>query len=176
MKFVSCSKYNHLKMKFTYVLFFFFSLNIFAQNTIKLKEGQNSPKASLVDVSWIAGHWKGEAFGGITEEIWSPPLGNSMMFVFKLVSEGKVQFYEIGHIKEQEESLILQLKHFTENLKGWEKKEETIDFKLVKIEENKVYFEDFTIEKINANEINLYVLIAHEDGTKKEEKFNYKKL
>ncbi len=47
-------------------------------------EGGNSPEATLEDVSWIAGHWKGEAFGGIAEEIWSPPLGDSMMFVFKL--------------------------------------------------------------------------------------------
>ncbi|RKR14539.1 hypothetical protein CLV91_0616 [Maribacter vaceletii] len=163
-------------MKYSYILFLFISLPIYCQNTIQLEEGLKSPKASLEDVSWIAGHWQGEAFGGITEEIWSPPLGNSMMFVFKLLVNGKVQFYEIGHIQEQEETLLLQLKHFSGNLKGWETKDETIDFKLVKIEENKVYFEGFTMEKVTTNEINIYVLIEHEDGTKKEEKFNYKKL
>jgi len=163
-------------MKYSYFLFLLFSLSIFSQNTIQLEEGLKSPKASLEDVSWIAGHWQGEAFGGITEEIWSPPLGNSMMFVFKLLVDGKVQFYEIGHIQEHEETLLLQLKHFSGNLKGWETKDQTIDFKLVKVEENKVYFEGFTMEKINTNEINLYVLIEQEDGTKKEEKFNYKKL
>jgi len=54
----------------------------------------------------LQGHWKGEAFGGITEEIWSPPLGDSMMFVFKLVDEGKVVFYEIGGIREVMTSLL----------------------------------------------------------------------
>ncbi len=105
-----------------------------AQNTVKFPENGNSPAANLNDISWIAGHWKGEAFGGITEEIWSPPLGDSMMFVFKLVNDGKVSFYETGYIKQVGKTLILQLKHFHGDLRGWEEKDETVDFKLVKIE------------------------------------------
>jgi len=142
---------------------------------VSFPEGGNSPEATLEDVSWIAGHWKGEAFGGVAEEIWSPPLGDSMMFVFKLVSEGKVQFYEIGHIQQTGETLLLQLKHFHGSLIGWEEKDETIDFKLVKLEENRVYFDGFTIERISENEINMYVVVGEEDGSSEEVKFNYKK-
>ena len=138
-------------------------------------EGGKSPEATLEDVSWIAGHWKGEAFGGVTEEIWSPPLGDSMMFVFKLVADGKVQFYEVGHIQQIGETLLLQLKHFHGSLKGWEEKDETVDFKLVEIDGNRIYFDGFTIEKISENEINMYVVVGEEDGTAKEVQFNYKK-
>ena len=138
-------------------------------------EGDKSPEATLEDVSWIAGHWKSEAFGGIAEEIWSPPHGDSMMFVFKLVSEGKVQFYEVGHIQQTGETLLLQLKHFHGSLKGWEEKDETVDFKLVQIDGNRVYFDGFTIEKISGNEINMYLVVGKEDGSSEEVKFNYKK-
>lgn len=162
-------------MKPILTLLLLFSLSSYSQNTIKLKEGEQSPKATLSQVSWIEGHWKGEAFGGIAEEIWSPPLGNSMMFVFKLVANDKVQFYEIGHIQEKEETLLLQLKHFGGDLKGWEAKDETVTFKLVKIEENKIFFEGFTFERVSPYEINLFVVIGHDDGTKTEEKFNYKR-
>lgn len=162
-------------MKLLSFLFLLFTLSTYSQNTIQLREGEKSPKATLSDVSWISGHWKGEAFGGTTEEIWSPPMGDSMMFVFKLVVEDKVQFYEIGHIQEKGETLLLQLKHFGNDLKGWETKEKTVDFKLVKMEKNKAFFEGFTLEQIDENEINLYVLISHKDGSKKEEKFNYKR-
>ena len=140
-----------------------------------LYQQQPPPKASLSDVAWIAGHWKGEAFGGITEEIWSPPLGDSMMFVFKLVVNEKVAFYEVGHIRQEGETLILRLKHFNSNLTGWEEKDKTVDFKLVKLEGNRVYFDDFTFEKINESEINIYVVIEQENGSKEEVKFNYKK-
>jgi len=162
-------------MKSLFVLLFCISIGCKAQNTQSFTEGSKSPKATLEDVSWIAGHWKGEAFGGVAEEIWSPPLGDSMMFVFKLVSEGKVQFYEVGHIQQTRETLLLQLKHFHGSLKGWEEKDETVDFKLVQIDGNRVYFDGFTIEKISGNEINMYVVVGDEDGSSEEVKFNYKK-
>ncbi|MFH6602766.1 DUF6265 family protein [Maribacter algicola] len=160
-------------MKNIILLLLSVSLGCKAQNTISYKEGSASPKAQLSQIAWMEGHWKGEAFGGITEEIWSPPLGDSMMFSFKLVSEGKVQFYELGHIQQVGETLLLQLKHFHGNLKGWEEKDETVDFKLVRLEGNRAYFDDFTFEQINADEINIYVVIAQEDGSREEVKFHY---
>ncbi len=162
-------------MKSLLALLFCISIGCKAQNTKSFTEGGKSPEATLDDVSWIAGHWKGEAFGGIAEEIWSPPLGDSMMFVFKLVSEGKVQFYEVGHIQQIGETLLLQLKHFHGSLKGWEEKDDTVDFKLVQIDGNRIYFDGFTIEKISGNEINMYVVVGDEDGSSEEVKFNYKK-
>jgi hypothetical protein len=158
-----------------FLLSLFFISSCAAQNTMQFPENGESPKANLDNVAWIAGHWKGEAFGGITEEIWSPPLGESMMFVFKLIIDNKVSFYEIGHIKQVDGTLLLQLKHFSGALKGWEQQEETVDFRLVKIEKDKVFFDQFTFEKISDNEINLYVVIGNEDGTAKVEKFNYKR-
>lgn len=163
-------------MKIAPLLFLMGMVSCFAQNTVSFTENNISPKATLEDVSWMAGHWKGKAFGGIAEEIWSPPLGDSMMFVFKLVTDGQVQFYEVGHIQEQDDTLLLQLKHFHGSLKGWEEKEETVDFKLVKIEGAKVFFDDFTIEKISENEINMYVVVGEKDGSSSEVRFNYKKV
>ena len=156
------------------ICLFFVSFTYAQNNTLKFTENSVSPEAKLSDVSWIAGHWKGEAFGGITEETWSPPLGDSMMFSFKLVVDQKVVFYEIGGIREVDNTLLFQLKHFGADFKGWEEKDETVDAKLVKIEGNRVYFDQFTFEKISDNEINIYVVIADE-GDEDEVKFNYKK-
>ena len=61
-----------------------------AANVLKFSEDMVSPQATLQDIAWISGYWRGEAFGGITEEMWSDPLGNSMMFSFKLVIDDKV--------------------------------------------------------------------------------------
>jgi len=151
------------------------SMGCYAQNTISLPENATSPNADLNEIAWMEGHWKGEAFGGITEEIWSPPLGGSMMFVFKLVDKNQVVFYEIGHIRQVDETLVFELKHFHGDLKGWEEKDEVQSFKLVKVDENRVFFDGFTFEKISANEINIYVVIEHDDKTTEEVKFNYKR-
>lgn len=134
-----------------------------------------SPNAKINDVAWISGTWQSEALGGIAEEIWSEPMGNSMMATFKLVSGGKVQFYEIEIIRELNESLILQLKHFNHDLKGWEAKDQTVDFPLVKITDSSIYFSGMTFEKVNDSEMNVYVLMHEKEGSKNEIKFNYKR-
>lgn len=158
-----------------YLLFFLFSATcvLQAQNTVSYEEGMASPDANLIDIEWLAGHWKGEAFGGIAEEIWSPPTDGTMMFSFRLIDKGAVSFYEFGHIIEMDGTLLLQLKHFDGDLGGWEQKDETVDFILVKVEENKFYFDDFTIERISDTEINMYVEVSEEEGTSNEITFNY---
>ncbi len=161
-------------MKSFVFLFVLAAISGKAQNTMSFKDGETSPKAALKEISWMEGHWKGEAFGGITEEIWSPPLGGSMMFSFKLVVDGEVNFYELGHIRAVDETLIFELKHFGGDLKGWEEKEEVQRFKLIKVAGNRLYFDDFTFEKVNESEINIYGLV-HQDGKAEEVKFNYKK-
>ncbi len=168
--------YNHTSMKQILFMFSIISLGCYAQNTVSFSENGISPNADLNEIAWMEGHWKGEALGGITEEIWSPPLGGSMMFVFKLVVDEEVDFYEIGHIKQVKETLVFELKHFHGNLKGWEEKDEVQSFKLVKIDENRAYFEGFTFEKISADEINIHAAIEHDDKTTGEIKFNYKRL
>jgi len=165
--------------KFAVFLFIFLPILTFAQekfsNTLAYDDKTGSPDAELSAISWLAGHWRGEAFGGITEEIWSPPLGGSMMGAFKLVTNNKVSFYELETIIEENNTLILKLKHFHANLKGWEEKDETVDFRLVKVTENKIYFDGFTIERISGSEINMYVVIE-DGGQQSEVKFNYKRV
>ncbi len=160
----------------------FLALDLSAQsdseypNLMHLDSSQSSPTATLSDVAWIQGHWRGEAFGGITEEIWSPPLGNSMMCAFKLVVEGQVRFYEIVTLTEEQGTLMLRLKHFHGDLKGWEEKEETMDFPLVKVSPGKVFFDGFTFEQVSNDEMNIYVLLEDGAGNKKEEVFRYERV
>ena len=135
-------------------------------------EAKLEPK--LENIAWISGTWYGEAFGGQTEEIWSEPSAGSMMATFKLINDGKVTFYEIEIIREVENSLILQLKHFGSDLKGWETKDETVDFPLKEITTTKVVFEGMTFEKVSDKEMNIYVDIE-DNGSVENVKFNYTK-
>lgn len=151
--------------------FLFISISAFSQNTMSLGD-KSSPLAKLSDVAWITGSWEGEAFGGQVQEVWTPPLGDSMMCAFKLVVNGKVQFYELCQIREEGGSLVLRLKHFNGDLKAWETKDETVDFPLVKLERDIAYFDGFTIKKVTEDSINMYVMIGKE-GEEKEIEFNY---
>jgi hypothetical protein len=160
--------------KYLALVFLFAIIQSYSQNTLKFDASKKIPQAKISDVSWIAGHWLGEAFGGVTEEVWTAPLGESMMGSFKLVVNDQVQFYEICTISEENETLVFRLKHFHNDLKGWEEKDERLEAQLVKIENNKVYFNDFTFERINEKELAIYVVFKDSNGNEEEMKFNYK--
>ena len=130
---------------------------------------------TLENVAWLSGNWKGEALGGIVEENWSSPSGGSMMATFKLLKDDKVVFYEIEIIREIENTLVLQLKHFNNDLKGWEAKDDTVDFPLTEITPNKITFDGMSFEKVNDNEMIVSVVTRQKDGTVDTLKFSYKK-
>lgn len=140
-----------------------------------LNQNQISPKASITDVSWIAGNWHGEVWGGVFEEIWSKPSAGSMMASFKFIQEDQVKFYELMTIAEDQGSLVLRLKHFDPQLKGWEEKDQSVDFKLVRLTKDAVYFEGYTYKIITPNELHVFVMIENK-GEKKETKFVFKRL
>lgn len=143
-------------------------------NTLTIDDTEESPVATIDQISWLQGYWTGKAFGGLVEEFWSPPQGNSMMCVFKSIINGKVSFYELVTITEENQTLMMRLKHFNPDLKGWEEKDKTQDFRLVKIDSNRVYFDSFTLERVGPDEINMYVVFGAGDN-RDEHKFNYRR-
>ncbi len=130
---------------------------------------------NLENISWLSGNWKGEAMGGQVEENWSKASGGSMMASFKFIENGNTVFYEIEIIREVNNTLVLQLKHFNNDLKGWETKDETEDFPVKEITADKIIFEGMTFERVNDSELIISVDMHKEDGTIEVLKFNYRK-
>lgn len=128
-----------------------------------LGKHQESPRASITDVAWIAGTWRGEAFGGTAEEIWSAPLDGTMMGAFKSSDSGKVSFYEFMVIRTVGESLVLQLKHFDADLTGWEEQDETVDFQLVEPTANAACFSGMTYLRVSKEEMHVLVQVGAPD-------------
>jgi hypothetical protein len=143
------------------------------EHTLKLSPGAKSPQATLADMAWLAGRWVGPALGGEAEEIWSPPEAGSMMGMYRLVRDGKLVFYEFQTLVEERGSLILRLKHFNPNLTGWEEKQKTIDFPLVRVGERIVQFEGMSYHREGDTKLTVYLAIEGKDGTVHEEAFSY---
>lgn len=152
-----------------------FSQSIYTENTLSLDSLSNMPNADINELAWLAGDWVGEVFGGLVEDVWLEPLGGSMVGVFRSYSAGEIGFYELFTISEFNESLIIRLKHFSSDLKGWEEKNVTQDFRLVKISGGTAWFEGFTIRKDKKNRYTIFVAMERSDGSVKEMEFNYRK-
>ena len=145
-----------------YAVAFFLSHTVSAQQTLQLGES-SSANATIEEVSWIAGDWEGEAFGGTFEESWNPPSGHSMLGMFKQINNGEINFYEILTISEEKESLVIRLKHFDKQLNGWEEKNEKLEAWLVNLEDDAVYFEGYSFFRLGPDKIKCVVLVEDEE-------------
>lgn len=106
-----------------------------------LSQSVSVDKATLAHLAFIAGEWRGELQGGITEENWSPAAGDSMMGVFRYVKNGKAVFYEMLLIETTSSGPVLRLKHFNPGLKGWEEKDEVHSYPLIELRKDRAVFE-----------------------------------
>jgi hypothetical protein len=96
-----------------------------------------------------------EAFIAFVLEIWSAPNGRSLLFPFQYIAVDKVTFYESVTTLETPEGLFLKSAYFHRDKKCWQKKDETADYTFIKPEINTTYFNNFTFEEINSNEMNI---------------------
>lgn len=146
-------------------------------HTYSLSKDLPIGKGSLSDVDWLVGSWNGTAFGSQFEEVWNPASAGSMMGMWKLFDEKKgVNFYELLLLKEQDEGLVLLVKHFGSDFVAWEDKSDFITFRLIKVEDDAVHFSGLSFYKNGDDKIDGYIVMTQKDGSKTEHKIAYERV
>jgi len=102
-------------------------------------------------------------------------MAGSMMGMFRLVKDDKVTFYELFRIAEENGSLVLRLKHFHPDMKGWEEKDATVTFPLLKISKDEVWFDGMTFKRTGPDSVDVIVLIGKKGAPPREVKFGYRR-
>lgn len=128
----------------------------------------------IENLTWLEGTWTTEKWGGIVEEYWSAPNGNSIIGMFRLINEGKVQFTEHWILSEYDGNLALRLRHFNHDFTGWEEKDEYLEFPFQEMGENFIQFEGLRYELISEAEIKVTLAMERDDKIT-QEVFNLKK-
>jgi len=147
-------------------------------NTRALQPGAERPKATVEELAWIAGHWRGPGLGGTAEEVWTEPAGGAMLGMFRsLGPDGEVRFYELFTLAEDDDgSLSIRLKHFNPDMTGWEEKDEMVTFPLVALSEDAAWFDRLTFHRAGPDELHVHLAIGQPDGTAREETFRYHRI
>lgn len=144
------------------------------EHTFRLDDPNTRVPASLDDVAWMVGSWSGDAFGGTFEQVWNPASVGSMAGMFKLINDGKVNFYELLLLVEEEGSLSLKVKHFTPEFTAWEEKADYVHFRLVGVGSGVVHFSGLSFYQISDDEMHAYIAMHNQDKVW-EEKLVYRR-
>ena len=98
-------------------------------------------KATVADLSWIAGHWRAAHQGTVIEEVWTAPEGGAMLGMFRLVKGGQPEFYELVAIEQAAAGPTMRIRHFSPGLKSWEKADGHIALVLSEVKPDRALFE-----------------------------------
>lgn len=137
---------------------------------------QTADPISWDDISWIAGEWIGDGFGGVSYEYWSAPIADAMIGTYRHVGEGQNTFYEFFSITKNEDgSFIMKLRHFNPDLNAWEDKEGQLVWEYNGKTENGFTFGPCTYERVGDTQMEITLLMKQDDGSVGKEIFNFKR-
>ncbi len=136
---------------------------------IAIAKPVSAPDKNLESMLWLVGSWEGEAFGGVCEEIWSPPSAETMTGTFKLSVQGQVQFYELMILKIEVDGPTLHLKHFNPDMTGWEEKDKVITFPFVSMSSNELRLDGLVYRKTASDSLLIEVTMKDSDGNSSTE-------
>ncbi len=142
------------------------------EHTLNLDKPENAAVATADDFHWLTGRWEGQGFGGTVEEMWNPPLGGTMVGSFRLVNEEGPEFYEFLVLMPEGKSMVYKVKHFNPNLTGWEEKEESIGFPLIKVTQDTAWFQGLTIIRTGDKCVH-YLGMKNKEGAYREARLEY---
>jgi len=91
-------------------------------------------------LNWLTGNWKGDDDESQIEEYWSPSAGGTLMAMFRWIKNQVVWFYEFITIEQENEHVMMRIKHFDPKMQGWEERDKSSDFLLVQLQEQEAVF------------------------------------
>jgi hypothetical protein len=144
-------------------------------HTFRLAEGEQPPAATVRDVAWLAGTWRGTAFGKAAEEYWSAPSAGTMLGTFKLMDGDSVDMYELMELAVTEGRLGLKVKHFSADFSAWEEKPDYVHFKLVALEPGAAHFAGISFYRRGPDALDIYLVMRSGDEIR-EEKLSYTRV
>ena len=137
--------------------------------------------ATLADLAWLEGHWAGTGIGGhpAGETFSYAGEGQMVGHFWQLDQNGGVDFYEIITVTPDGESLVMRLKHFAGDLRGWEEKpaETALNFPLRERSETRWVFGPVTFTRPAPDRLDVSVLMGRkDDGTPRTLEFQYRRV
>ncbi len=153
-----------------------FAQSQLSEHTFRLDEDGVRAPATIDDLAWLAGYWRGEGLGGQVEELWSSPLAGRMIGAFRLIKDDETVFSEALQLEQDGESLVMRVKHFTPEFVGWEEKGDSVDFRLIRTEGKTAYFNGLTLQASDADTLHIYLVLKGRDGQTREETFRLQRF
>jgi len=143
---------------------------------VSSNESTSDNKMTLTEFESLVGHWRGEGLGGVCEETWLPESGGIMLGTFKLMQEGKVNFFEIMTLSIDSIGPAVRVKHFNADMTGWEDKADMVTFRYDSTVAGEMFFGGLRFSSPTEDSLKIGVRFKKSDGTRDEKFINCQRV
>lgn len=111
------------------------------------------PSVTLADLSWLQGTWRGEGpDGGVAEIHYMTPEAGVLPSIFRLWSGDDLMVIELLTLVEDEEGLVMYIRHFSSELTPFEE-DHPLTVRVVEGSPDRLYFENVRDENPRVSEM-----------------------
>lgn len=138
---------------------------------------------TIADFAWLQGTWRGEGPGGATAEVhYLAPQAGVIPSVFWLYGDERVMVLETVTLVEEDDGIMLYVRHFTPSLVPWEA-ERALAQRLVAREGDRFTFENLydedprctVLERLGSDRFRAWSLLLRAGGMPDEIRVEYRR-
>ncbi len=131
-------------------------------------------KGSVEDLDWLAGHWQGEYYGGIVDEIYTKPRNGTLAGMYRWTKDGQGATYAIMAYTNVGETVVFQMTELNADLTPVKGSGESFG-QLLEMSEDKAVFEGMTVERNGPGDLTVTLTLEGESGAPVTHTMRYKR-
>jgi len=143
---------------------------------VKFSDGSAAPAASLEDIAWFEGLWRGEVFGDRVDHRVMAPEGTQMPGLVRLYADGDTFVYELSAFIEVGRTLTYRNRHFGADLRAFQAAEDYVDRPLVDIRDGIAYFDGITFAPDGPDHAVVSFVLTADDGSQEKHVVHYDRI
>jgi hypothetical protein len=140
-----------------------------APEVLRAQDIGEPARTSLDVFDWLVGQWQGTGLEGQIEEVWTGPVGNQMLGMFRLSVDDEVKIYELMTLVDEQGKVTLKVKHFGPDLTAWEDRGEYAQFELLRFSTELFQFDGLTLTH-DGNQLVMHLRAANSSGAERIER------
>lgn len=99
-----------------------------------------------------------------------------MVGTFRMVKDDSLTFSEFFYLIQTEQGTVLRVKHFNPDFTGWEEKDKSVDFPLIKVEGKTAWFHGLTYATQPDGSLRVFVAMKSKDDSFREAQFHFQRV
>ena len=138
---------------------------------------QPPARATVADLAWIVGEWRGERDGSVAGEAYATPVAGQITGLFYEARADKLTLVELSQIVERDGGVVFRYRHFNPDFTGWEDRDgKASEHVLLAIEGKRLFFDGMTLDHSRPDALDFHIRVKGSGTATRDLVYRYRRV